>query len=193
MDTGRAVWKRGQAESLCRREGMGACLVLERRTLPQEALVRDMALGLHAGTEGRQHSAAAAAPMAGPTVYTRDDLWKAGLRNDSATDAAVTELCGGTVVAGLSTQLMGLLGCSTVRGVARAVPHRGHQQQWTRLASLTAAARAPRLVAKGDAALQHAAGAGAPPLLPDLSLKGASAHKKPSWCAHRSARAACWW
>jgi hypothetical protein len=81
-------------------EGMGACLVLERRALPQEALVRDMALGLHAGTEGRQHSAAAAAPMAGPTVYTRDDLWKAGLRNDSATDAAVTELCGGTVVQG---------------------------------------------------------------------------------------------
>ena len=35
-------------------EGKGACLVLERRALPQKALVRDMALGLHAGTEGRQ-------------------------------------------------------------------------------------------------------------------------------------------
>ena len=97
MDTGRAVWKRGQAESLCRREGMGACLVLERRTLPQEALVRDMALGLHAGTEGRQQRWRLRwmAP-------TRDDSWKAGLRSD-ATDAAVAGLCGRAVVAGLST------------------------------------------------------------------------------------------
>ena len=83
----------------------------------------------------------------------------------------------------------GIVGCSTIRGVARAVPHRGHQLQST----LIAAARARSLPAKGDAALQHTAAfvakgdaalqhtaAVAPPLLPDLFLKGTSSHKQPS-------------
>ena len=35
-------------------EGREARLELERRALPQKALVRDLAIGLHAGTEGRQ-------------------------------------------------------------------------------------------------------------------------------------------
>jgi len=98
-----------------------------------------------------------------------------GLRSD-ASDAAVAGLCG-RAVPGHQLQLRE---CSTIRGVARAVPHRGHQLQRTRLATLAAAARARRLAAKGDAALQHAAGV-APPLLPDLSLKGASSHNELSW------------
>eukprot|EP00964_Phaeocystis_antarctica_P077524 scaffold48136_cov51-Phaeocystis_antarctica.AAC.1 len=114
---------------------------------------------------------------------SRDGSWMSGLRSN-ASDAAVAGLCG-RAVPGHQLQLRE---CSTIRGVARAVPHRGHQLQRTRLATLAAAARARRLAAKGDAALQHAAGAvvrvGAPPLLADLSLKGAGAHQPP-WCRAR--------
>ena len=93
-------------------QGMGARLVLERGALPQEALVRDLALGLHAGTEGRQQRRRLRW-MAPGMAHGRP-----GSRSD-ATDAAVAGLCGRAVVAGLSTSCS-QWGCSMIRGVARA-------------------------------------------------------------------------
>lgn len=111
---------RGPLTAACGREGkqgrylqgMGARLVLERGALPQEALVRDLALGLHAGTEGRQQRRRLRW-MAPGMAHGRP-----GSRSD-ATDAAVAGLCGRAVVAGLSTSCS-QWGCSMIRGVARA-------------------------------------------------------------------------
>ena len=64
---------------------MGARLELESRALPQEALVRDTTLGLHAGTE-RGVSKMAHGWLQGWLMEVP------GLRSD-ATDAAAAGLC----------------------------------------------------------------------------------------------------